>query len=124
MNTTKKLPHSMTRDGRATQRGEHLVPCLDIPRQNVFVGVKTGKRYKAGYLVFLGKDITAEDIFKKLNSEQPLQADRQAIESFLAELQSHKIGNVVSLQFTSDDRCHLKKIANHPAAEKSGRPLP
>ena len=124
MNATKKLPHSMTQDGRATQRGEHLVPCLDFPRKNVFIGVKTGTRYTTGYLVFLGKDISSEDILKKLNKTQPAQADRRAIESFLSELQSLKIGNVVSLQFTDDDCCRFEKTADHPVTDKPRRALP
>ena len=114
----------MTKDGRATLSGEHLVPCLELPRENVFIGVKTGRKYTTGYVVFLGKDITTEDILKKLNKTQPPPSDRRAIESFLGELQPFKIGNVVSIHFTSDDCCRLEKSADHPVAEKPKRTLP
>jgi len=113
----------MTKDGHATQRGEHLVPCLALPRENTFIGVKTGKRYATGYLVFLGKEITAEDILKKLN-DHPSQADRRVIESFLSALQGLTIGNVVSLQFTTDECCRLTKTAERPVVERSKRTLP
>jgi hypothetical protein len=58
MITTKKLPHSLTRDGKATSRCEHVVPCMVTPREDVFIGVKTGKKYQSGYLCYLGKDLT------------------------------------------------------------------
>ena len=99
------------------------MPCLAVPREDTFIGVKTGNRYTTGYLVFLGKEITAEDILKKLNNH-PSQADRCVIESFLSELQGLKIGNVVSLRFTSEECCRLTKTDERPVVEKSKRTLP
>lgn len=125
MNTTRKLPHSMTKDGRATQGGEHLIPCLEMPRRNVFVGVKTGRVHDKGHLVFLGKDVGTADIFTKIGmTETVTETDRKAMESFLQALQSLKIGNVVSVVFTGADSCTLKKASEHPANDQSKSRLP
>ena len=125
MTTTRKLPHSMTKDGRASQGGEHLIPCLEMPRRNIFVGVKTGKAHDKGYLVFLGKDVGTDDIFNKIGTaETGTDTDRKAMESFLQALQSLKIGNVVSVVFTAPDSCTLKKEAEHPANDQRKSRLP
>ena len=113
--TTRKLSYSLTKDGRASLRGEHLVPCLEIPRQNLFVGVKSGKKYEKGYLVHVGKDISTADILNKLGlgEDQAPQA-RPVIESFLVGLRSLKVGNVVSVSFSERDKCLLTKEADRP----------
>jgi hypothetical protein len=122
---TRKMSYSLTKDGRASLRGEHLVPCLEIPRKNVLVGVKNGKKYKDGYLVYLGKDLTTEDILNELGlGEGEVSQARPVIDSFLAALQSFKIGNVISLSFSETDECVLTKQAERPASERPKRWLP
>jgi hypothetical protein len=117
---TRKMPYSLTKDGRASPRGEHLVPCLEIPRKNVLVGVKSGKEYKDRYIVYLGKDLTTEDILNELGlGEEQVSQARPVIDSFLAALHSFKIGNVISLSFSETDECILTKQAEHP--EREGR---
>jgi hypothetical protein len=125
MITTRKLPHSMTKDGKATLHGEHLVPCLESPRQNYFVGVKTGKKHDKGLLVYLGVEISTDDILKKIGmTDKATETDRKAMESFLQELQRLKIGNVVSLAFTAPASCVLKKEAEHPVFDEPKGKLP
>jgi hypothetical protein len=115
MNTTRKLPHSMTKDGRAGRGGEHLVPCLEMPRENVFIGVKTGKKHDKGYLAYIGVDVGTDDILKEIRRmDQTTEDDRKAMESFLQELQAFKIGNVVSITFSGPASCALRKEADHP----------
>ena len=112
---TRKLPYSLTKDGRASLRGEHLIPCLEVPRQNLFVGVKSGKKYEKGYLVYLGKDITTQDIFSELAlREEQFSQFQLVIDSFLTALQGFKVGNVVSLSFSEKDKCVLTKEAERP----------
>ena len=122
---TRKLLYSLTKDGRASLRGEHLLPCLEMPRQNLFVGVKTGKKYEKGYLVYLGKDVSVDDIAEKLGlqSEQ-ISLARPAIESFIAVLQSFKIGNVVTVFFPETNKCVLTKQADRPPIEELKKRLP
>lgn len=122
MITTRKLPHSMTKDGKATLRGEHLVPCLESPRKNYFVGVKTGKIYDLGYLVYLGEDITPEEILGKLRlSDEAARGAQPILESFIRELTAYKIGNVVSVSFPESIRCVLKKEAEAPKSERKAK---
>ena len=123
---TRKMPYSLRKDGRAALRGEHLVPCLEIPRENVLVGVRSGKKYKDGYLVYLGKDLTTEDILSELGlgEGQGESQARPVIDSFLAALQSFKIGNVISLSFSETGNCVLTKQAERPTSEGRKRRLP
>jgi len=115
----------MTKDGRAGRGGEHLVPCLDMPRQNFLVGVKTGKKQTSGHLVYVGVDVGTDDILKKVGMfDRATESDRKAMESFFQGLQDLKIGNVVSVVFTADDVCALKKEAEHPVFDKPKRKLP
>ncbi len=115
MMTTKKLLQSMTKDGKASLRGEFLVPCVLSPRRNCFIGVKTGKTYDRGYLVYLVKEISAEDIMTKMDIPRDAETDARAIiQSFIDELSAYKIGNVVSVSFSESNRCILKKEAESP----------
>jgi hypothetical protein len=119
------MPYSLTKDGRASLRGEHLVPCLEIPRQNVFVGVKSGKKYEKGYLVYLGKDVTTEDILRELAvGEAEVSQVRSFIDSFLTALQSFKIGNVISVSFSETEKCHLTKQSERPPSGELKRRIP
>lgn len=123
--TTRKLPYSLTKDGRASLRGEHLIPCLEMPRQNVLVGVKSGKKYERGYLVHVGKDVSAEDILNKLRvGEDEVAQARPVIDSFLVGLRSLKIGNVVSVSFPETDKCIVAKEADRPEIIEAKRRLP
>lgn len=122
---TRKLPYSLTKDGRASRRGEHLVPSLEMPRQNLFVGVKTGKKYEKGYLVYLGTDVSVDDIAEKLGLKpEQMSLSRLAIESFITALQSFKIGNVISISFPETDKCVLTKEAERPRSEEVKSRIP
>ena len=123
MNSTRKLPQTLTADGRASRGGEHLVPSLAMPRQNVFVGVKSGKKFAKGYLVYLGpRDVGTDEILNKLGmTATATEVDRAALNSFLQGLQQFKIGNVVSFAFVSPDLCVITKEADRPVSESNGR---
>jgi len=98
---------------------------LEVPRQNLFVGVKSGKKYDKGYLVYLGEDIGCEDIICKLRVEEgQLPQVRHIIDSFIVALQSFKIGNVISVSFPEMDKCVLTKEVDHPLTKECRRKLP
>ena len=121
---TRKMLYSLTKNGQASLRGEHLVPCLETPRQNCFVGVESGKKYEKGYIVYLGKDIGTEEIERKLRIRDDRRAEAlPVIESFLTALQSFKIGNVISVSFIEKNKCVLTKEADQPI-EKHKKKLP
>ena len=122
---TKKMPCALTSDGKANSKGEHLVPYFKIPRKDTFIGIKTGKEYKSGYLAYIGIDVGTEDIIKKLNlSEKEGSQAYPLIELFIKELSNFKIGNVVSLHFIEDNKCVLKKEAESPLKGEEGPNLP
>ena len=108
----------MTKDGKAALCGEHLVPCSDSPRKSYFVGVRTGKIYDLGYLVYLGEEITTKEILRKLRlSDEAARDAKPVLESFVQGLSAYKIGNVVSVSFPESSRCVLNKEAEAPKSE-------
>jgi hypothetical protein len=109
----------MTKDGKASLRGEFLVPCFLLPRRDCFIGLKTGKTYERGYLVYIGKEISTEEIITELDIPENAKTDARAIfKSFMEELAVYKIGNVISVSFPDASRCILKKEAESPNTDR------
>jgi hypothetical protein len=96
-----------------------------MPRRDVLVGVRTGRRYNRGYMVYTGVDVSVNDILKKLAmTDDASDSDRKAIESFLSRIRDFKIGNIISLKFISADECEPIKEAERPEMIHSKGKLP
>jgi hypothetical protein len=119
--SSRKLPCSLTTDGRAWTLSEHLMP--DPARKDpVFVGTRSGCRYSAGYICYVGDDVTAADIVAKANL--PVSDELVSmLDEFLGQLSQFKIDNVVAVTWR-DGRVALTKVADHTARESLKRPLP
>ena len=105
MSSTRKMPVRINEKKRTTFSGEHLVPSLsDVPQH--FVSVKTGKPYERGSVVYLGRDVTPEMMLERYCKVAASPLDRAAalrrLAAYCDALQSTKIGNVVSVSFSSD----------------------
>ena len=123
--STRKMPSSLRKDGAASTRSEHLVPCLTKDRP-VFVGVKTGKEYPTGCVSYLGRDVTTDDILAKLDlpAVQAKRA-RPILDEYLTQLQEFKIGNVISLSWVGKSRTlELNKEADRPPSGDGKTQLP
>jgi hypothetical protein len=80
--------------------------------------MKTGRKYNRGYLVYIGKEVTTEEIIAKLVIPEDVENNARAIlQSFMVELSALKIGNVVSVLFPESIRCILKKEAEAPTTD-------
>jgi hypothetical protein len=123
--STRKMPCSMRKDGAASIRSEHLVPCLTKDK-SVFVGVKTGKQYPAGCMSYLGRHVSTDDILAKLGlSSGDARRARPILNEYLPQLQEFKIGNVLSLSWVGTfKKLELKKDADRPPSGNKASKLP
>ncbi|MBL8183000.1 MAG: hypothetical protein JNL64_15485 [Blastocatellia bacterium] len=77
-------------------RGQ-LIPSAD---STGFVEISSGKKWKAGLVVFTGRDVTVEDICEKLVASNKFPVDdqtRNRISQMLEQLATFKIGDIVGL---------------------------
>jgi len=106
MNSTRKLPVSYNpRTGKMGRR-EFLVPHLSGNGELGFIGIKSGRRFQSGALNYVGKDVTPEMLLERYCEKQPMPSDRteavRRLTAFVEALQAFKIGNVLSVSYTTD----------------------
>lgn len=121
----KKMPCSMRKDGAASLRSEHLVPCL-TKEKPVFIGIKSGKEYDKGCISYLGVKVSSDDILKKLKlpKGEAIKA-RPILDEYLKQINQFKIGNVVSVSWGQDTQeLELIKEAERPPSGEKKLKLP
>jgi hypothetical protein len=101
MNTTKKMPCGLSKDGKLTPRSEFVIPHFAAESRVGFLGLKSGKCYTEAAITYIGKEISAKDIVAKLPKPIPDQAVA-ILDSFLADLAQFKIGNVIRVEYAKD----------------------
>jgi len=125
MNETKKFPNAIRLPSGKVE-SERLLPFLKPTRQSGFLGLKNGKTYRQGMLVHLGISITAEDIYSKFVEFHPLPIAKEEflimLDKYIEALQSFKIGNVISIQYSEGGEFSISKVMEMPPFEKL--PLP
>ena len=114
--STKKFPVSI--EGK----GEFIIPVLSNPPESGFIGLKTGRSYKSGAISYIGKAIAVEDVLARLKTtpENKNHAIR-ILNSFLTQLQSFKVGNVVSVRYDSEGMPLLIMQSKRPPTEDNRR---
>ncbi len=112
MIATRKLPRNTTKKGNKTTRGEPLLPELSGDAPSGFVGLKSGRRFVHGYIVYLGTDVTPEMMLNDFCENNPPPRDRvlalERLGAFVEALQPCKIGNLVSIRYTTEGLPLLK----------------
>ena len=122
--TTKKFPVSLGKAGEPTSRSEFVIPSLSTRDRNAFIGLKSGRERDFGVISFIGRKIDADDVISKLKKESKnIDSSRRIINEYIKQLQTFKIGNVISIQYNDDGTFILKKEANR-ASSKSKIRLP
>jgi hypothetical protein len=122
--TTKKFPVSLKQNGLPSSRSEFVIPFLEKPIQNEFIGLKSGKGYKMGAISYIGVEIDSNEILSKLQiTPKELDSARQIINDFMLQLQNFKIGNVISIEYNEDGSFILKKESSRPKS-KNAKKLP
>lgn len=118
--TTKKLLVAFDPSKPDAGRGDFLAPVSDDQRIRLY-GLRSKASSELGLMVYVGKEITVNDLFAKLvDSGRKIPNVDQTVKmlsDYLTMLQEHKIGNVVSIELpeTEPGGFRLVKIANTPS---------
>jgi hypothetical protein len=106
MISTRKLVRNTTKKGAKTARGEYLLPQLSGVNPSGFLGIRTGRTYEQGYVVYMGRDITAEALWTEFIDYNDPPKDRDIafdrLSAFVQALQQCKVGNLLSISYTPD----------------------
>jgi len=120
LSTTKKLPDAILLPSGKIKR-ERLIPFFDPTNRSGFLGLKTGKRHRHGIMVYLGVPITAEDILNRYLEFHDLPKSRRdciaVLDAYVRALQSFKIGNVLSIDYSEGGEFALTKVMDTPPAK-------
>jgi hypothetical protein len=111
--TTKKFVGALSAKGCARARAPFLIPALDGSLS--FIDFRSGKTRETGYVVYIGRAITADDVLEKVKVSVPdVPQARLLLSSFIAELQRFKIGNELEVEHSDGSSVRLRLIANSP----------
>lgn len=125
--TTKKLLVAFDPSKGEPRSGDFLAPICDSTGLFLF-GLRSKKQSEQGMMVYLGKDVTLNDVAAKLvDSGRKIENVGQtlkAIEAYLQMLQEFKIGNILGIEPCNETPCgfRLKKIANSPPVKRVNLP--
>lgn len=124
---TKKMlvPFSME---KASPIGKSFVAPIHDDGRMVFVSLSTLKPVEFGAVVYVGRDVSVEDVFAKIvesGAKVLPSVDQQisVLQDYLDCLPKLKIGDVVRLGFDSDGSVQLAKHKK-PKPNKVNRNLP
>jgi hypothetical protein len=125
--STKKLLVAFDPKMPDAGSGDFVVPVSDADGVSL-VGLRSGKRCVWGRMVYLGREVTMNDLVARLvDSGRKIESVEVAIKllgDYLTMLQEHKIGNVIALEPVEGEAAgfRLTKIANTPsgAADAGG----
>lgn len=69
---------------------------------NEFIGIKNGRKYRYGRVVYVGVDINVEMIFDKINEDLVSVENknflRENLDSFLEDISRFKVGDIVKIK--------------------------
>jgi len=81
-------------------------------------------------MVYLGKEITVNDVFARLvhtdHKFEDVGRTLKTLEAYMQMLQEFKIGNVLTIELCDDSPCgfRLRKVADHPPTKRVNLPGP
>jgi hypothetical protein len=117
--TTKTLLVTFNPSNPDAGAGDFVVPVLEDGRV-FFVGMRSKKPSELGRMVYVGKDVTVNDLFAKLvDSGRKVPSVEQTLKmltAYVVMLQEHKVGNILSVEANAASvGFGLTKVANTPA---------
>jgi hypothetical protein len=123
---TKKLLVAHDESKLIAKKGDFLAVVFDGTNP-IFLGLKSRCAYKSGCMVFLGKEITEKDIFAKLvdtgRKIESVDKTLKTIASYIQQLESFKIGNVVGITSKSGEPgFELFKVSEMPQSRAKQLP--
>jgi hypothetical protein len=120
--TTKKMPVSLSFGSFKSDSKEFLIPFLDREElPNGFMGIESGRRIPFGMLAYIGKQISASHIIRKMGSGRlgslSMSDAARDLNYFIEMLQAFKIGNVLEIEYLPDGDFRLTKVAERRPSE-------
>ena len=117
MKATKKLPVPINpKTGKPKSGGDFLVPLPAAEATSGFIGIKSGKRFETGALVYLGVPVTTVDIRERIAAHAAFDASYLSddlLDAYLDALADFKLCNVLSVSYTPSGQLTLNKTAEH-----------
>jgi hypothetical protein len=124
---TRKLLVSYDQSHPERASSDFLAPVSDTTGLFLF-GLKSKKTREQGLMVYVGKDVTVNDLAAKLvDSGRRIENVSQALaclEAYIRMLQEYRIGNILTVEPCSETPCgfRLKKVANSPPVKRPNLP--
>ena len=115
--TTKKLLVAFDPKNPRLGSGDFLVPVMD-GTEPVFLGLKSKKTVKSGRMVYIGKEITVNDLFARLvdikRRTESVEQTLRILETYIQKLQSFRISNLLTIEPNIAEGFELVKLADRP----------
>jgi hypothetical protein len=94
-----------------------LYPNIDSESTGSFEQIGTGKKWSAGIVVLVGREITKEDIFAKIvdsgRQASVINVLLESLDVYLQQINEHRIGDIVGLR-SSTNGFELIKLEKPP----------
>lgn len=124
MTTTKKLLVSFDPKKPEARSSDFLVVVVEGAEAKL-IGIKSKRPVESGLMIYLGKEITANDLFRKLvdtgqrfeDAEQTLQI----LEDYIYQLQPFRIGSVIGVEGDATVGFNLVKFADSPPRSNANK---
>jgi hypothetical protein len=116
---TKKFPVSIGHEGWPMSESEFLIPRFSKLGSNAFIGIESGKESMFGAVFFIGMAVDAEEVLTKLKTkpDNPKQV-LSLLNNYLTQLQTFKIGNIISIAYKENGQFSLIKEFERIKANK------
>jgi hypothetical protein len=125
--TTKKLLVAFDPQKPEKRSSDFLTVVLE-QQEPKLMGLKSKKMSACGMMVYLGKEITANDLFAKLvdsgRKVENIQKTLNVLQAYIQMLQDFRIGNILVVQADAASGFKLLKLADAPPSPGSARRLP
>ena len=122
----KKLLVAYDESKLIARKGDFLAVIFDGTNP-IFFGLKSRCAYKSGCVVFLGKEITEQDVFAKLvdtgRKIESVDKTLKTIAAYIQQIEGFKIGNVIGIMSKSGEPgFELLKISDMPQSKAKQLP--
>ena len=125
--TTKKLLVAFDPKRPQVESSDFLVPAWE-EETPCLLGLKSGKLHDYGLVVFLGRDVTVNDLFAKLvdTGREVENVDRIVAElgAYLGMVKERRIGEVLSVEATPGEAIGFALRKTDVKASSAGKKLP
>lgn len=121
MPETRKLLVAFNPERPDSKSSDFLIP-WNLESQPVFHGLKSGRDFTYGMMIFLGRAVSENDLFSKLVDSGALinSVDNTLaiLRSYIEQLQGLRIGNVVQIVPHVEKSFALELVSNTPSGVK------